>query len=92
MSDLYFPLVRIIGIYQVLVIVYVIAGWLNAFGAIPYNRALMGVLGVLERLCEPPLRWLRGFLPTLGGLDFSPIVVLIGLEFLKAALRQLFFG
>ena len=89
MFDLYLLLARIIGIYQFLVFVYVIAGWLIQFGALPMSRPIVVILDVLERLCEPALRFVRGFMPLLGGLDLSPLVVIFGLELVKMALRQL---
>lgn len=89
MLDLYLLLTRIIGVYQFLVFVYVIAGWLINFGAVPMSRPMTAILDVLYRLCEPSLRLVRGFLPTMGGLDLSPIVVIFGLELVKMALRQL---
>jgi len=42
---------------------------------------------ILDRLCEPLLRPLRRVIPSLGGLDFSPIFVLIGLQALQILLR-----
>ena len=42
---------------------------------------------VLERLCAPLLRPLRRVIPPIGGLDLSPIFVLIGLQALQILLR-----
>jgi len=89
MFEFYLLLARVIGIYQFLVFAYVLAGWLINFGALPMSRTVTAILDVLERLCEPSLRLVRGFLPTLGGLDLSPIVVIFGLELVKMGLRQL---
>ena len=42
---------------------------------------------ILERLCNPLLRPLRRVIPPIGGLDLSPIFVLIGLQALQILLR-----
>jgi YggT family protein len=92
MYELYYLLARIISVYQFLVFVYVLAGWLINFGVLPMGRPMYAILDVLERLCEPSLRLVRGFLPMLGGLDLSPIVVIFGLELVKMALARLMFA
>jgi YggT family protein len=42
---------------------------------------------ILDRLCEPLLGPLRRIVPPIGGLDFTPIFVLIGLQALQILLR-----
>ena len=41
------------------------------------------IADVLERLTDPLLRPLRRFIPSLGGVDITPIVLIIGLQFLQ---------
>jgi YggT family protein len=54
-----------------------------------YNRSVAMVLDVLYRLTEPVYRPIRQFLPNLGGLDLSPLVVLIIIWFAEMELEQL---
>lgn len=89
MTDIYIVLVRIIVVYQVLLLLHVIVGWLRALNGLPDSRTLRTFTDPLERICEPPLQWVRGVLPALGGFDFSPLAVWLGLELVKALLARL---
>ena len=72
-------LVRLIDLYSLIVIVAVIISWL---GLPPYHPAVR----LAERLTEPVLRPIRNVLPPMGGLDFSPLILLVGLQFVKTIL------
>jgi len=63
-------------LYTVAVIIYAL---LSLLAPQSYGPAV----GLLSALCEPLLRPVRSVLPALGGLDFSPLVVVIGLQALK---------
>ncbi len=65
-----------INIFVVAIVIQVILSWFNPGG---YNYAS----SLLYSLTEPLLGWVRGFLPAMGGLDLSSLLVLIGLQFLK---------
>jgi YggT family protein len=77
-------IVTLIDIYFWIILITVIMSWLIAFnvmnGQNPYVRQ---VNHALRRLTEPLLAPIRRFLPDLGGIDISPIVLLIGLQFLR---------
>jgi YggT family protein len=62
-----------IRLFQVLIFVYALLSFIAPGTYSP-------VVGLLSSLCEPLLRPLRRVLPVLGGLDFSPLVALIGLQ------------
>ncbi|TFH47425.1 MAG: YggT family protein [Lysobacterales bacterium] len=62
-----------IRLFQVLVFVYALLSFIAPGTYSP-------VVGLLSSLCEPLLRPLRRVLPVFGGLDFSPLVALIGLQ------------
>ncbi|MGH8135191.1 MAG: YggT family protein [Steroidobacteraceae bacterium] len=64
-----------IRLFQVLIFVYALLSFIAPGTYSP-------VVGLLSSLCEPLLRPLRRVLPVLGGLDFSPLVALIGLQVL----------
>ena len=65
-----------------------IASWLVAFGVVNMrNQFIRTVVETLFRLTEPMLRPIRRMLPNLGGVDISPVVLLLGLFFLREALR-----
>ena len=44
------------------------------------------------RLTEPALRPIRGFLPNLGGIDLSPVVLILGLIFVRDVLTRIIVG
>jgi YggT family protein len=74
----------VIDIYFWIIIAVVASSWLIQFGIINYNNpTVRQVLMGLRALTEPVLGPVRRMLPNLGGLDISPIVVLLGLQFLK---------
>lgn len=59
----------------------IILSWLIAFGVINrYNNVVDAILRVTTGLTEPVLKPIRNALPSLGGLDLSPIVVFLGLR------------
>ena len=62
-----------IRLFQVLIFIYALLSFIAPGTYSP-------VVGLLSSLCEPLLRPLRRLLPVVGGLDFSPLVALIGLQ------------
>jgi YggT family protein len=61
--------------------------WLYAFNIVNARNPLVGSIGnFFYKATEPVLRPIRNFLPDLGGLDISPIVVLIIVYFLRTLL------
>jgi YggT family protein len=79
----------VIDIYTWIVIASAIMSWLVAFGVINVrNQFIRVVVDMLYRLTEPLLRPIRRFLPNLGGVDISPIILLLGLYFLESLLHE----
>ena len=61
-----------------IIIVQAILSWLVAFNVInTYNDFVRSFLGALDRITEPLYRPIRRILPDFGGIDFSPLVVLL---------------
>ena len=80
-------LLRLIDLYTWIVIIAVVVSWLVAFGVInTYNHFARSVVRALEALTEPVFRQVRRVIPPIGGLDLSPLIVLILLEFLSYAI------
>jgi YggT family protein len=80
---------KVIDIYTWIVIASAIMSWLVAFGVINVrNQFIRVVVDLLYRLTEPLLRPIRRFLPNLGGVDISPIILLLGLYFLESLLHE----
>ena len=90
-------LLAALGFYKLIVIVMVIMSWLFAFNIINYNQQLVQMIwNVVDRLTEPVLRPIRNFMPNLGGVDLSPVIlflIILGLEvFLSSLHRDLVYG
>ena len=80
---------KVIDIYTWIVIASAIMSWLVAFGVINVrNQFIRVVVDLLYRLTEPVLRPIRRFLPNLGGVDISPVILLLGLYFIQSLLHE----
>lgn len=83
----------LIDLYIIVLIVTIIASWLVAFGVVNRNNQVVdAILRTCYALTEPLLRPVRNLLPSLGGIDISPIFVFIGLRALQVALNTYIFG
>jgi YggT family protein len=79
----------VIDIYTWIVIAGAIMSWLVAFGVVNIsNKFIRMVVDVLYRLTEPVLRPIRRILPNLGGVDISPVILLLGLFFVRSLLWE----
>ena len=89
MNSLLGLLIQIIGLYKLVLIVYIIVTWLIAFNIInTTNRFVYSLMEILYRLSEPSLRLVRKYIPTVGNIDISPIVVFLLLWFLQSLLIE----
>jgi YggT family protein len=80
---------RAIGLYMDVVIAAAILSWLTGFGVINrYNRVVAAIEDLLYRLTEPALRPIRRWLPNLGGIDISPVILILLLWFLQTLLVE----
>ena len=83
----------LITAYIWVIIIGVILSWLIAFNVVnSYNRFVFLVQDLTSRLTEPALRPIRRFLPNLGGIDISPIILILGLWFLEMVITRLRFS
>ncbi len=74
----------ILSIAWWIVIIQVIMSWLISFNVINLHQPLVRQIWEgLTRLAEPLYRPIRNFLPSMGGLDLSPLVVLLAITFLQ---------
>mgnify|MGYP003388813694 FL=1 len=77
-------LIGLIDLYMWIVIISVIMSWLVAFNVInTSNRFVYMVMDLVYRATEPALNKIRRYMPNLGGLDLSPIVLIFILIFIK---------
>lgn len=73
-----------LDLYVWVLIIGAILSWLIAFNVVnTQNRAIYTISDILYRLTEPALRPIRRVLPNLGGVDLSPIVLILGIMFVQ---------
>lgn len=78
----------LITLYIWVIIIGVVLSWLIAFNVInTHNRFVYTVVDTINRLTEPALRPIRNVLPNLGGLDISPVILLLLLFFIQNLIR-----
>ena len=88
MSSLLFMLSMIVDVFWWFVIISVVLSWLVAFNVINlHNQFVYNVYTSLNNIVEPMLRPFRRILPDMGGIDLSPIFLLIILSTLSFFVR-----
>lgn len=84
-------LVILLDFYWWVIIGSAVLSWLMAFGVVnAYNPTVRSVWQALTAMTEPVLRPIRRLLPSTGGVDISPIFVLLGLSILRYLLIELY--
>ena len=87
MKAIYLLVYELLNIYKYIVIVNVIISWLVAFSVLnTQNRFVYSILELSYKLTEPMLNKIRRFLPNLGTLDISPIILLVLIWFLQTCM------
>ena len=82
---------NIIGIYIWILIINAVISWLVAFNILnTSNRFVYSLLDVSYKLTDPPLNFIRRYLPNLGSVDISPIILILGLMFLRNLVFEMF--
>jgi YggT family protein len=81
----------IIQLIIITLIVNAVISWLVAFDIVSRrNRFVASVWDVTSRLTDPLLRPIRNVIPSVGGIDLSPMVLILGLGFVQVLLRNVF--
>lgn len=89
MNALIHLLLTVIDIYWIIVLLAVIFSWLFQLNIINYHNPIARTIyDFTYRLTEPVFAKIRSFLPNLGGIDISPIIVLIALTFLRTFISE----
>jgi YggT family protein len=73
-----------LDLYTWVIIAAAIFSWLYAFNVVNARNSVVAMIGnALYQLTEPVLRPIRNVMPNMGGLDLSPIVLLLGVFLLQ---------
>jgi len=75
---------KVFLVYIVLIFVYILLNLMFSFGVRPpYSRWSDAILNFLRDVCEPYLRIFRRFIPPVGMIDFTPMIAIIVLYFVR---------
>ena len=89
MNSLLLFLVRLLDFYTLIVFFYVVVSWLFHFNILnSQNIFLWRVYESFKKLTDPPLNYIRRYLPNLGGLDISPVLLILIIYLLKDLLIE----
>jgi YggT family protein len=86
------PILHFIDQYLIDLFIWVIIGsailsWLIAFNVVnPYNQFVRSLWDLFNRITEPFLRPIRRMLPDMGGIDVSPVVLILILVFIRVVI------
>ena len=82
-------ILRILDLYSYVIIAMAIMSWLLAFDVINFrNDFVRSIWTFLNAVTEPLLRPIRRILPNLGGIDVSPIILLLLLMFVQELIKE----
>ena len=88
MIAIFYLVLQLLKLYSYVVIANVIISWLIAFNILnTQNRFVYSILELTYKLTDPILNKIRGFLPNLGSLDVSPIILLLLIWFLEMCMK-----
>ena len=77
----------VLTLYVYILIAAAILSWLIAFNVVnPYNQFVRMISEFLYRITEPVLRPIRAMLPNLGGIDISPVIVILIIIFIQSVI------
>jgi YggT family protein len=91
MKSLFILIDNLFQIYLWVVIINAVVNWLVVFNVInTSNSFVRSLIEISYTLTEPPLRIIRKVLPVIGSIDFSPVVLILGLLFLRNIIFEFF--
>ena len=91
MIAIFYLVLQILKIYTYVVIANVVISWLIAFNVLnTSNRLVYSVLDISYKMTDPLLRPIRNFLPSLGSIDISPVILILLLMFLRNLIFEFF--
>jgi len=88
MIAIFYLVLQLLKLYSYVVIANVIVSWLIAFNVLnTQNKLVYSILEFSYRLTDPILNKIRRFLPNLGSLDISPIILLLLIWFIEMCMK-----
>jgi YggT family protein len=88
MIAIFYLTLQLLKLYSYVVIANVLISWLVAFNVLnTQNRFVYSILEMTYRLTNPMLNKIRAFLPNLGSLDISPVILLLLIWFIEMCMK-----
>ena len=88
MIAIFYLVLQVLKLYSYIVIANVVISWLIAFRVLnTQNRFVYSILEMTYRLTDPILNKIRSFLPNLGSLDISPVILLLLIWFIEVCMK-----
>ena len=82
---------NVVSLYIWVLIINAIISWLVAFSVLnTSNRFVYSLLEISYKLTDPPLSFIRKYIPSIGSIDISPIILILGLMFLRNFVFEIF--
>ena len=82
---------KIVYLYIWVLIINAVISWLVAFNVLnTNNKFVFSILEVSYKLTAPPLNFIRRFLPNLGPIDISPVILILSLMFIRNFVFEMF--
>ena len=89
MNSLLLFLIRLLDFYTLIVFFYVVVSWLFHFNILnSQNVFLWRVFESFKKLTDPPLNYIRRYLPNFGGIDISPVLLILIIYLFKDLLIE----
>ena len=88
MIAIFYLVLQLLKLYSYVVLANVVISWLVAFKILnTQNRFVYSILEMTYRLTNPILNKIRSFLPNLGSLDVSPVILLLLIWFIEMCMK-----
>ena len=82
---------RVIYLYVLVLIINAVLSWLIAFNVLnTQNRFVYSILEFTYKLTDPLLNYIRRFLPNLGSIDISPVILILLIYFVRDLITNIF--
>jgi YggT family protein len=82
-------LLRVVDFYTLLIFAYVVLSWLFHFKVLSFdNMFLVRLYDGLKKITDPPLDYIRRYIPSLGGIDIAPVILILIIYLLKDLLIE----
>ncbi len=92
MVSLFLLIDQILSLYSFIVIISVVLHMLMAFNIInPYQKLVAIIYDACRRLTDPAFNFFRRYIPPVGGMDLSPLVVILLISFARNLIQEYVF-